>query len=570
MNHKSKYPSINDDDFNDKITKIYKSYEIPKDKQNINKYCKPKEFQLQKPQQFLSKFINPNTPYKSLLIYHRIGAGKTCTAIQIAEQWKGKKKIIFVLPASLKGNFMNELRGLCGGYLTKKEREQLSKLDFNDSKYQKIIDNSNKRIKEYYHIYSYNKFIDAIKNGGMTLNNSILFIDEIQNMISETGTYYNELYDLIYQSNNNVRIVLLSATPMFDKPVEIALTLNLLRLPEQLPTGRDFDKMFIKEQIKHNKPFYTVKNMDKFKQMIKGYVSYYKGAPDYTFPKMNIKYVDCEMSDFQYDVYKKIMKNNDFNELEPTKQILNFVDLPNDFYIGSRFASNIVYPNKKTNELGFNSLSDDKIINSLSKYSCKLDKIIKNIKRSKGKVFLYSGFKGYAGLKTVVKVLEAFGYKDYTKHGVGRKRFAVWSGDESEQTKDEIREVYNRDDNLYGEKLKIILGSPSIKEGVSLKAVRYVHVLEPYWNISRLEQVIGRASRFCSHINLPDEERNVNVYVYIATHDDEMTTIDQYVKKISETKNNIIKQFNKAIKESAIDCQLNKNANQRDEDYNCL
>lgn len=565
-----KYPLITDDKFNEKIANIYKSYTIPKNKQSINKYCKPKDFQLQQPQKFLSKFINPKTPYKSVLIYHRIGSGKTCSAIQIAEQWKGKRKIIFVLPASLKGNFMNELRGQCGGYLTSKEREQLKKLEPYDSKYQKIIDNSNERIREFYQIYSYNKFIEFVKNDEMTLNNSILFIDEIQNMISETGTYYNELYDLIYKSNNNVRIVLLSATPMFDRPVELALTLNLLRLPVQLPTGRDFDKMFIKETTKKDKTYFTVKNMDKFKQMIKGYVSYYKGAPEYTFPKMNIKYVECEMSEFQYNVYKKIIKNNDFIDLEPTKEILNFVDLPNDFYIGTRFASNVVFPNKKTNEVGFHSLTNDKIVESLSKYSCKLDKIIKNIKRSKGKVFLYSSFKGYAGLKTVVKVLEAFGYKDYNKHGVGRKRFALWSGDESTQIKEEIREIYNRDDNLYGEKLKIILGSPSIKEGVSLKAVRYVHILEPYWNISRLDQVIGRASRFCSHINLPEEERNVNVYVYISTYLDEPVTIDQYVKKISETKNSIIKQFDKAIKESAIDCKLNKNANQLDEEYECL
>ena len=85
---------------------MYKKYKIPKDKLTINEYCKPKEFTLQKPQQFLPEYINPKTPYKSILIYHRIGAGKTCSAIQIAERWKKLKRIVFVLPASLKGNFM--------------------------------------------------------------------------------------------------------------------------------------------------------------------------------------------------------------------------------------------------------------------------------------------------------------------------------------------------------------------------------------------------------------------------------------------------------------------------------
>ena len=309
--------------------------------------------------------------------------------------------------------------------------------------------------------------------------------------------------------------------------------------------------------------------MDLFKKMIKGYVSYYMGAPSYTFPDMIIKYIECEMSDFQYGIYRQQLREEDTKSLKsvPSKEeVINAVDLPNNFYIGARFVSNVVYPNKKVSEDGLESLTDKKIREHLAKYSCKLDKIMTSIRRARGKIFLYSGFKEYAGLKTVVRILEAFGYKNYDEHGSGRKRFAVWSGDESPEKKDKIREVYNRVDNLYGENLKIILGSPSIKEGVSLKAVRYVHVLEPYWNKSRLEQVVGRASRFCSHINLPEEERNVKVYVYVAMHPDEKVSVDQYIRKLSETKNKIIKQFEDAIKEAAIDCRLNKNANETEED----
>lgn len=572
----SRYPSIDDNDFYDKIEKLYKIYKIPKDKLSVDEYCKPRKFTLQKPQQFLPEYINPNTPYKSLLIYHRIGAGKTCSAIQIAERWKKLKRIVFVLPASLKGNFMSELRGLCGGenYLKSHERKRLAELQPGDEEYTEIIKKSNKRIEIYYDIYSYNKFIEYAKAGTMKLNNSVLFIDEIQNMVSQTGTYYKELHDLIYQSNKDLRIILLSATPMFDKPSEIALTMNLLRLPKPLPVGKAFNKMFIKERNIKSGTYYTVKNMDLFKNMIKGYVSYYMGAPAYTFPTMTIKYIECEMSDFQYNTYKEVLKKEGIDTLKliPSKsKIINASDLPNNFYIGTRFVSNVVYPNKKISEQGLESLTDDKIKNNIAKYSCKLDKIMTNIRRSRGKVFLYSGFKEYAGLRTVAKVLEAFGYKNYGDYGSGRKRFAVWSGDESIQMKDEIREVFNRTDNLHGEKLKIILGSPSIKEGVSLKAVRYVHVLEPYWNKSRLEQVVGRASRFCSHINLPVDDRDVKVYVYLAVHPDESITVDQYIRKISDTKNKIIRQVEKAIKEAAVDCRLNKAANVTDDndELNC-
>jgi superfamily II DNA or RNA helicase len=567
------YPSIKDNKFYDKIHKLYKKYEIPKKKLSIDEYCKPKEFKLQEPQQFLPEYINPKTPYKSILIYHRIGAGKTCAAIQIAERWKEKKKIIFVLPASLKGNFMSELRSQCGGYLTQKEQKTLLKLKSSDEEYIKIIKESTKRIDKYYTIYSYNKFIELIKDEKLTLKNCMLFIDEIQNMVSQTGTYYKNLYDLLYASSNDLRIVLLSATPMFDKPGEIALTINLLKPEKLMPVGREFEKMFIKEKKNKKETFYSVQNMDIFKQLLKGYVSFYAGAPSYTFPDMTIKYVECAMSDFQYGIYKKLTKK-EYVDLEyiPTKElVLNAVDLPNNFYIGTRFVSNIVYPNQQINEQGYESLTASKILKHLDKYSCKFSKIMSSIKKTRGKIFIYSGFKEYAGLKALCKILDTFGYKNYVEHGPGTKRYAIWSGDETTKVKDDIRETFNNIDNLYGSKLKIILGSPSIKEGVSLKAVRTVHVLEPYWNKSRLEQVIGRASRFCSHINLPGEERNVKVYVYIATHPNEYLTVDQYIRKLSETKNKIIKQFELAIKEAAVDCSLNYYANvTNDEKIKCM
>ena len=573
---KKKYPKISDDDFYEKISKIYKVDKIKKNKMTVDQYCKPKDFKLQAPQRFLSKYISPDTPYKSILIYHRIGSGKTCSAIQIAEKWKKERRIIFVLPASLIGNFKSELRGFCGAdvYLKQTERKKLEKLEPGEKEYNEIMEKSDKRIEEYYDIYSYNKFIDYVKDGSMKLRNSILFIDEIQNMVSETGTYYTELFNIIQESSKDLRIVLLSATPMFDRPVEIALTINLLRPEQMLPTGKDFEKMFISKRERKDKTFYSVKNMDKFKEMIRGYVSYYKGAPGFTFPDMNIKYVDCEMSSFQYGVYKKLLKKEGGTSVLMNRPksgtILDAEDLPNNFYIGTRFVSNVVFPNKKVGDAGFDSFTDSLIVKNLDKYSTKFFKIMKSVKRAHGKVFIYSGFKHHAGLKSLVRVLEAFGYKDYAKHGIGSKRFAVWSGDESAFIKDQIREVYNRADNLYGNKLKIILGSPSIKEGVSLKAVRYVHVLEPYWNKSRLDQVIGRASRFCSHIGLPEEKRDVKVYIYTASHPDENITVDQYIRKLSITKNDIIMQFEQAIKEAAVDCSLNRNANQEEgETINC-
>jgi len=393
----------------------------------------------------------------------------------------------------------------------------------------------------------------------MKLRKTLLIIDEIQNMVSESGSFYTELKKLVNSSDRSLRIVLLSATPMFDKPTEIALTMNLLMLPNKIPVKREFEKTFIKTQKRKDKIYYYTKNMDLFKEYIKGFVSYYRGAPAYTFPKMKVKYVKCQMSKFQYSAYKTV-SNKEQRRHKRKMKSMTVDTLPNNFYLGTRFVSNIVFPNMKTDDSGYQSFTSKEITKRLHKYSTKFNIILHKLQK-RGKAFIYSAFKELSGLKSLVRVLEEMGYKNYVYHGAGRKRFAIWSGDENQYIKEEIREVYNRSNNLYGEKLKIILGSPSIKEGVSLKAVQYVHILEPYWNQSRLDQVIGRASRFCSHKDLPEEKRLVHVYIYIAVHDREEETVDEYIKKLSEDKNKIIKDFEKAIKESAIDCKLNKNAN---------
>ena len=558
------YPNIEDEQFTAKINKIFSKFKIPKSSGNINKYCKRKEFKLENPQMFPSNYINPDTPYKGILILHRIGAGKTCTAITIGEKWKNKRKIVIVLPASLKGNFRTELRSLCGGnnYLKPSERKTLAKLDPSGEEYKNIIANSDKRINKIYNILSYNKFIEYCQTKTINLHNSLLIIDEIQNMISESGTYYTELKEMV-DNTKNLRIVLLSATPMFDKPSELALTMNLLGLKKVLPIGREFDKKFIQITEKNGTSIFKTKNMTEFKKYIKGGISYWRGAPPYTFPKMKIKYVDCEMSEFQYKAYKSVLKSEDKISKKRIKE-MNVDTLPNNFYIGTRFVSNIVFPNMKTDDRGCQSFIGSALTTKLEKYSTKFFHINKSLKKT-GKAFVYSSFKELAGLKSLIKVLDGNGYKNYAQYGPGKKRYAVWSGDESLHLKDEIREVFNRKDNLDGNKIKVILGSPSIKEGVSLMAVRNVHVLEPYWNISRLEQIIGRASRFCSHKDLPEDKRIVNVYIYIATHPKEKETVDQYIKKLSNSKNKIIKDFEKAIKEIAVDCQLNKNANVYDE-----
>ena len=91
-------------------------------------------------------------------------------------------------------------------------------------------------------------------------------------------------------------------------------------------------------------------------------------------------------------------------------------------------------------------------------------------------------------------------------------------------------------------------------------------MIEPYWNMSRMLQIMGRAVRFCSHKDVPKAKRIVRIYLYLATYPGEKT-IDQYIWNLAKKKNKLIEEFEQVLKETAIDCDLfhNRNSYKTDE-----
>ena len=124
---------------------------------------------------------------------------------------------------------------------------------------------------------------------------------------------------------------------------------------------------------------------------------------------------------------------------------------------------------------------------------------------------------------------------DERPEDAGKRRFALYTGTESAEEKGIIRCIFNsewdqvpssiRDDllrisgnNFYGEVINTLMISASGAEGINLRNVRYVHIVEPYWHPVRIEQVVGRARRICSHQDLPAELRTVNVFLYLMVY----------------------------------------------------
>jgi superfamily II DNA or RNA helicase len=560
------------------ITKKFIKYKIPENlnNQKMEDYCMPKKFTLQQQQNFLPDFLSSSLSsfnddnIRGILIYHQIGSGKTCTAITIAEKFKHKKKIIIVLPASLTENFIDEIISECTGneYISQNERILLTKYKLGETKYDNIIEKTKKKINKYYTIYSYHKFVNLINMNKIKLNNTLLIIDEIQNMISINGIFYKSLLNIITKSNNTLKIILLSATPMFDKPIEIGLTLNLLKINDPFIINK-----FNQDYITKSGNNYKTINLKHFKLKLNNLVSYYRGAPPQTYPKMIFKTVKCSMSNFQYKSYLSSL-SSDSNNVTGSFKNVDILNMPQNFFLGPRMVSNIAFPNKSIGDIGFSSFkSDILLIKNIKKYSIKFYKIYKKIIKSIGNIFIYSNFKDNGGIKCFITFLEYHGWKNYITYGEGPKRFAIWSGDENNIIKNEIKYIFNQKSNENGSKIKLIFGTPSIKEGVTLLRIEQVHILEPYWNISRIQQILGRAVRFCSHKDVPKNRRYVNVYLYLSVipykNNNKLNekSIDQYIWSIAKKKNKLIEDFEIALKESAFDCNLfyNRNVYKNDE-----
>ena len=259
---------------------------------------------------------------------------------------------------------------------------------------------------------------------------------------------------------------------------------------------------------------------------------------------------------------------------------------------------------------------------ALAKYSPKFLRILENLSdpENKGLHLIYSTFRTLEGIGILKLVLEANGFAEFKLKKSGdvwsivqtddadktKPRFVLYTGTESTEEREMIRHIYNsnwdlvpanlstqlksiHENNYYGEIIKTIMITSSGAEGINLENTRFVHIVEPYWHMVRVDQVVGRARRICSHKHLPEALRTIKVFLYmcafsqkqktgrdnveimlrdtsrlataknVKTGETSITT-DQSLYEIAVIKNNLTKQLLNSIKESSIDCTLYDNS----------
>jgi len=108
----------------------------------------------------------------------------------------------------------------------------------------------------------------------------------------------------------------------------------------------------------------------------------------------------------------------------------------------------------------------------------------------------------------------------------------------------------------YGSRVKAILGSSVTSEGLDFKCIREIHIIDPWWHLNEIEQIIGRGVRYCSHARLPLEERTCTIYLHVAKLASEYETPDLYTYRIAAKKSIQIGTLQRAIKIGAFDCNI--------------
>ena len=654
------------------------------------------EFEVTPLQRFVKNFLSGKTPYNSALLYHGVGVGKTCSAIGIAESnlfIKPRKKVFIIAPPNIQPNFERTIFDI-NNVIISKEADipnthigctgnlylQLTNTEYEKDK--RIIDRKVKQLVKtryeimgYYQLYSYIKRImdsippiDDLRERDLRINKKLnkafsghcMIIDEAHNLRDSSSNEEDENFDetdenelsnkaqgkkltpvlsKVLKQSFSMKLILLTATPMYNKYSEILFLLNLLLENDKRPLLKE-------TRIFNNNEFRESGKID-FIKIVKNYVSYMRGETPITFPirlkpfegnrlkrwfpnspnKELIKLTDQQLKgllelplipvtyynesdtkpyeDFK-DIFEESINTNQLSlsSVDTMIQSGNWIypsidkdasltdrirdtGFDNCFDSGAQFSSKNIMRFKSKLESASWLLEDE-----LPKYSPKAAFIIKNIRKTEGAIFIYSRFIK-SGALPLALALEANGYTPYGRDrtllvdgiqdGQGRQcakcslrekqhtadhkfipaKYILLTGNKSLSPKNnEMIEAERARTNYDGGEIKIVIGSEVASEGIDLRYIREIYVFDSWYHLNRMEQVLGRGIRTCSHYLLPPEKRNCTVYLLVnILENDTRESADLYMYRKAMLKSQQIGNVTRVIKEHALDCNLNIGVN---------
>lgn len=581
------------------------------------------DFKLQSSQRFLRRVMSPDSPTRSLLMVHGTGQGKTCTAIQIAESFIVRpefqdKKVLVLANPSVQENFKTQIFDIsrvsvdpdglllskqCTGrrYLDMIQRSQSESLRYTDkASQQRVMNVANKIIGEFYEFVGYLTFANQIDTQHLAsktendlnawihdkFDNRLIIVDEAHNLKETTEAVSSKFVAMalekILKTAVGVTLVLLTATPMYDKFDEILYYFNLFLWNER--------KIDPKTLIKASDIFteageFKTDQEQNFRRWCQDYVSFVKGENPFTFP-FRLPPPDelVALPDRETDLENKPIKKQR-KYLVLTKSVVSLLqeEAIKGLTVKAVTDSKLicVYPENKTFRETFDksegafAYKTEKFLapSKIALYSSKFALITNILSKTSGIVFVYSNIVE-SGAQLFAMCLEEHGYepasgKRLLKDTSGEiprasaGKYVLFTSDISDSEIKKALVRLKRQENADGSDIRVVIASPKVSEGVDFRNVRQIHVLDPWFNMSRIEQVLGRGMRTCSHSTLPFEEQNCTVYLHVCRYaENKQETVDEYIYRVFvEEKGTKIAKVKRAIMESAMDCELQQTTN---------
>jgi hypothetical protein len=419
-----------------------------------------------------------------------------------------------------------------------------------------------------------------INFGSNTVNNPKLFMKRITGAISYYSTYSPELYPSV-------------------RKMEVALPMNDFQFPIYEKARAVEHKKELQSKTKSSdgdNPFASSGQVYRF---------YSRAICNFVFPEEIKRPFPSKTS---------LASSSELDLVEDdSKEILSALSALKDSQTKSSTKTGLEKDeylrelNKALDALSHNMHQKSSYLNenNIGRYSPKFKAIWDKIKELDGNALIYSQFRKVEGLGVLGLVMRANGYAEFKvkktstgdwdidipKEDYKKPKFAMFTGNNDESKM--LLKIFNSDfdtvpesiksklpellcksektvNNLHAALIKVIMITQSGAEGISLKNVRQVHIVEPYWNNVRMSQVIGRAVRTCSHVQLPPSERNVEVFTYYTVFTPELLeksftlktkdkgfTTDEYIFNIAKRKGAIIDSILDLVRSASVDCGVN-------------
>jgi hypothetical protein len=684
------YPDLDDPRF---AEKIMRKQEFAENKQEsilsqmeskVNPCDPDREFELTPVQRFIGRFLSPQCPYQSALLYHGVGVGKTCAAITIAENYLRsfpRNPVYIVAPRTIQPGFRrtifddetlkigegedepNTANGCTGNTYLKRTGSEFER--DKSAIIRRVSQSINSRYIFLGYIQFHRMIDDILKKIPKGLDEEakkrqqryllrrefsgkLLIIDEAHNLRDTPGETAEDDVDVpggeleltetqagkrltpsllkVLDAAFGMKLTLLSGTPMYNSYREIIFLLKLLLLNDKRATITERDIFMPSGAFKPG-------GEEILGGIASAYVSFMRGENPLSFPVRlkpegvpNLdKWVERSPNGSEIpDNERERMLRLPFVPIQyEGESMAKYQRISEDAIEGGGMgvgsidemvqSGNWIYPGEEGSQIrdaGFDACFTESSGGGQSQFTAKEQPTwlltanlggvspkakftLENTRSSKGVIFVYSRFIK-SGALPLALALEANGYTPWgdrkplltngIQHTEGRQcalcskrerghlgtdhkfvpaKYILISGRANLSPNNPVAiQAARAKTNMDGREVKVIIGSQVASEGVDFRFVREIYVFDSWFHLNKMEQVLGRGIRTCSHALLPSEKRNCTTYLLVNTFGEEQDTetADMYMYRNAMAKAIQVGRVTRVLKQNALDCNLNREA----------